>query len=101
MESLANSRAALVAAEQQRQGTEQKSSEARKDFIMERSKQATHNMAANNAVTAMNDRQRGFSLYLNRQPESACQNAAQRAGWRAANNAQGYADATAYLKEVQ
>lgn len=67
---------------------------------MERSKQATHNMTANNAVTAMNDRQRGFSLYLNRQPESACQNAAQRAGWRAANNAQAYAETTQYLKAV-
>ena len=67
---------------------------------MERSKQAMHNMNANNAVTAMNDRQRGFSLYLNRQPESACQNAAQRAGWRAANNAQAYAETTQYLKAV-
>lgn len=67
---------------------------------MERSKQATHNMNANNAVTAMNDRQYGFSLYLNRQPESACQNAAQRAGWRAANNAQAYAETTQYLKAV-
>lgn len=49
----------------------------------------------------MNDRQIGFNLYLANRPESACQNAAQRAGWRAANNAQGYAEATAYLQGVQ
>lgn len=48
----------------------------------------------------MTDYQKGFTLYLDNQPITACANAAQRAGWRAANSAQGYAEATAYLAGV-
>lgn len=49
----------------------------------------------------MTEYQKGFSLYLDGQPIAACVNAAQRAGWRAANSAHGYAEATAYLVGVQ
>ena len=48
----------------------------------------------------MTDFQIGWNLYMNGDPITACRNAKQRTGWRAANNAHGYAVATAFLMEV-